>query len=229
MVKSVHTSETLAQRQSSTDLLPAGVAAFSEWSTLIIDTPTLFSERLIMRPVHANDFYDLFRIYGDPETNTFNPAGPYPNLAYARQQLTQWLDGWRQYGIGQMAIYDRQQSQRIIGFGGISVRPLDHAQTHNLGYRFATVAWGKGLATEFCQRMLEYAFDECQLERVTAIVRANHFLSQRVLLKAGLALRGETADVPDAPPSLFYALRREEWLRHCQQMLRPEKSRLIGF
>ncbi|PLN44310.1 GNAT family N-acetyltransferase, partial [Klebsiella pneumoniae] len=21
---------------------------------------------------------DLFRIYGDPATNTFNPAGPYP-------------------------------------------------------------------------------------------------------------------------------------------------------
>ncbi|MRS15808.1 GNAT family N-acetyltransferase [Enterobacteriaceae bacterium RIT691] len=182
-----------------------------------------------MRPVHADDVHDLFRIYGDPETNTFNPAGPYPNLAFARQRLMQWLDGWRLNGIGEMAIYDKQRPQDVIGFGGISVRALGERQTFNLGYRFATVAWGKGLATEFCLRLLDYAFDEQGLEKVTALVRANHHASQRVLLKAGLALRGVVADVPDEAPSLFYDLKREEWQRHRQQMLRPQKSRLIGF
>ncbi|MGL4724074.1 MAG: GNAT family N-acetyltransferase [Scandinavium sp.] len=182
-----------------------------------------------MRPVHADDADDLFRIYGDPATNIFNPAGPYPDLAYAQTRLAQWLDGWRLHGIGQMAIYDRQHPQIIIGFGGISVRPLGDELTHNLGYRFATEAWGRGLATEFCQRLLDYAFDERQLDKITAVVRANHLASQRVLLKAGLALRGHISDVANALPSLCYVLKVEEWRRHQQEMVRRPTSGLIGL
>ncbi|SNY58951.1 Acetyltransferases, including N-acetylases of ribosomal proteins [Enterobacter sp. CC120223-11] len=133
------------------------------------------------------------------------------------------------HGIGEMAIYECEKPLEIIGFGGISVRPLEHEQTHNLGYRFATAAWGKGLATEFCQRMLDYAFDERQLGRITAVVRPNHLASQRVLLKAGLALRGQVADVANAAPSLFYALSIDEWHRHRQGMIRHPNSGLIGF
>jgi RimJ/RimL family protein N-acetyltransferase len=199
------------------------------WSGETIDTQFLFSERLIIRPVRAEDASCLFRIYGDPATNTFNPAGPYPDLVFAKTRLAQWLDGWRLHGIGEMAIYDRQQPQEIIGFGGISVRPLHDELNYNLGYRFATVAWGKGLATEFCQRMLDYAFDERELQKVTAVVRSNHLASQRVLLKAGLALRGQVADVANAMPSLFYALKLEEWQRKRREMLRHHNSGLIGF
>ncbi|MDX6022341.1 GNAT family N-acetyltransferase [Scandinavium sp. V105_16] len=183
------------------------------------------SERLIMRPVRADDATCLFRIYGDPATNTFNPAGPYPDIAFAKTRLAQWLQGWQQHGIGQMAIYDRLQPQAVIGFGGISLRPLADAMTWNLGYRFATEAWGKGLATEFCQRMLDYAFDEQQLKKVTAIVRPEHLVSQRVLLKAGLALRGQIADIANVTPSLFYVLKSEEWHRQRQDMVRRHISR----
>jgi len=128
-----------------------------------------------------------------------------------------------------MAIYDGERPQEIVGFGGISLRPLENELTYNLGYRFATGAWGKGFATEFCQRMLDYAFDERQLQSVTAVVRSNHLASQRVLLKAGLMLRGQVADVANAMPSLFYALNIDEWQRHRQEMLRQPTSGLIGF
>ncbi|MCD8672342.1 GNAT family N-acetyltransferase, partial [Klebsiella pneumoniae] len=37
--------------------------------------------RLYLRRVNASDIDDLFRIYGDPATNTFNPAGPYPDIS----------------------------------------------------------------------------------------------------------------------------------------------------
>lgn len=182
-----------------------------------------------MRPVQADDAHDLFRIYGDPATNIFNPAGPYPDLAFARTRLSKWLEGWHLHGIGEMAIFDKAKPQDIIGFGGISARPLEEKLTWNLGYRFATNAWGKGLATEFCERLLEYAFDESQLDKVTAVVRPNHLASQRVLMKVGLALRGHVVDVVDAPPSLCYVLKTEEWHRHRLEMLRSPKSRLIGL
>jgi hypothetical protein len=47
----------------------------------------LYTERLCLRPVGGADLDELFRIYSDPETNIFNPAGPYPDIGYARAVL----------------------------------------------------------------------------------------------------------------------------------------------
>ena len=75
---------------------------------------------------------------------------------------------------------------------------------NNLGYRFAPEAWGKGLATEFALAAVEYAFTILKLEEVVGIVRKNHLVSQKVLLKCGLTLLREIDDVTGAEPSLLY-------------------------
>lgn len=49
------------------------------------------TSRLHLRAVINSDGDDLFRIYGDPAKNTFNPAGPYPDIDYARDVLARWL------------------------------------------------------------------------------------------------------------------------------------------
>ena len=52
----------------------------------------LQTERLILRPVAATDLDALYRIYGDPATNTFNPAGPHPDIEHSRRILTGGLN-----------------------------------------------------------------------------------------------------------------------------------------
>ena len=47
----------------------------------------LQSEHLTLRPATADDLDDLYRIYGDPATNTFNPAGPHADLAHSCRVL----------------------------------------------------------------------------------------------------------------------------------------------
>ena len=56
---------------------------------MIIET-----SRLLLRPVADTDVHSLFAIYGDPQTNEFNPRGPYPNLEFARDKLNGWLLEW---------------------------------------------------------------------------------------------------------------------------------------
>lgn len=60
--------------------------------------------RLCLRPVMASDVADLFRIYGDPATNTFNPAGPYPDIDHAKTVLNRWLAHWQTHSFGSFAI-----------------------------------------------------------------------------------------------------------------------------
>ena len=58
----------------------------------------LQTERLILRPVAVTDLDALYRIYGDPATNTFNPAGPHADIEHSRRELTGWLAHQQTYG-----------------------------------------------------------------------------------------------------------------------------------
>lgn len=167
--------------------------------------------RLHLRPVIASDVTALFRIYGDPATNTFNPAGPYPDTEYAKTVLHRWLGYWQTRGFGHWAISPHDNPETIIGFGGLSVRRYDDIIINNLGYRFSASAWGKGLATEFAVYAIQYGFKDIRLPEISAVVRENHLASRRVLEKTGLRYIKDIHDVKDAPPSLLYSLTMKEW------------------
>ncbi len=123
----------------------------------------LQTPRLLLRAMRPSDDKDLFRIYGDPATNTFNPAGPYPDLAHAQKVLADRLRSYQRYGYDSWAIATQDAPDTLIGFGGLSVRIHGDETIHNLGYRFATTAWGKGYATELSRFALEYGFRELGL------------------------------------------------------------------
>lgn len=173
---------------------------------MIIET-----KRLQLRPVTETDAQMLFSIYGDPATNQFNPAGPYPSLQHAETVLERWLTHWRDKGFGNWAIALRENPEQIIGFGGLSISRYADITINNLGYRFATDAWGKGLATEFSLSAVHYGFETLGLSEISAVVRGNHLASQKVLMKTGLTYSREVDDVKNAPPSLLFTLSRDDW------------------
>lgn len=107
------------------------------------------AERLTLRPVTMSDVDDLFRIYGDPATNTFNPAGPYPNITHAKTVLARWVSHWKENAFGNWAISLHEAPEKVIGFGGLSISTYAGITINNLGYRFATEAWGKGWQLSF--------------------------------------------------------------------------------
>ncbi|ORM63985.1 GNAT family N-acetyltransferase [Pantoea rodasii] len=172
----------------------------------------LETERLLLRPVRECDLIDLFRIYGDPATNTFNPAGPYPDIDHARNVLKHWLRHWTNYGFGCWAIAEKLTPSSIIGFGGLTLRSLEFFTVNNLGYRLETAVWGKGYATEFARFSVDYGFRHLDLQEISATVRAHHLSSQGVLKKSGLRFIREIHDVENASPSLLYSIKKNEWL-----------------
>ncbi|MGO2570437.1 MAG: GNAT family N-acetyltransferase [Serratia proteamaculans] len=176
-------------------------------------TPLFVSARMLMRPPVADDVARFYAIFGDPETQRFNPAGPVASEQLARQALTERIENWQQHGYGSWAIALHERPEWIIGFGGISWRPLGAQRTVNLGYRFDTQVWGRGLATELAQASLEYGFEQLRLAEISAIVREKNLASCRVLEKAGLRLVDTLDDVPGDRPSLVYSLLRSEYQR----------------
>lgn len=165
--------------------------------------PTTFP-RLIYRQPQPADVQRLFAIFGDPQTNLFNPAGPMATLDAAQRQLDRWLGQWAVQGYGWWAIARRESPEHIIGFGGIA--PLNYLTEPriNLGYRFAVEAWGQGYATELGRDALTLAFETLGLPNVYGLVRPEHAASIRVLEKIGMQPFGSLDDVPGKPPSLVF-------------------------
>ena len=95
-----------------------------------------FSERLQMRPPVMADLERFYAIFGDPQTQRFNPAGPLTSEAQAASALQERLAVWRQHGYGSWALALRERPDWVIGFGGLSWKPLGAQRTVNLGYRF---------------------------------------------------------------------------------------------
>lgn len=170
---------------------------------MIIET-----ERLYLRPISAGDAAALYAIYGDPLTNLFNPAGPYPSLNFAQTILADWMEQWTLHGFGHWAISQRSAPADIIGFGGLSRRKVDEIRNINLGYRFSTSVWGKGLATEFARASLVFGFDQLKLWEISALVRENHLASRHVLEKIGMRVVGEISDVESGGGSVIYTLHK---------------------
>ena len=171
----------------------------------------IITSRLHLRPVINSDGNDLFRIYGDPATNTFNPAGPYPDIDYAHDVLARWLKHWEDYGFGNWAISLKDNPERIIGFCGLNIRSYADITINNLGYRFSTESWGKGLATEFANYAVSYGFNELKLTDISATVRANHLASQKVLKNAGLSYVRDIHDDKNLPASMQFTLTHADW------------------
>jgi RimJ/RimL family protein N-acetyltransferase len=69
-----------------------------------------------------------------------------------------------------------------------------------LSYRFGQVYWGRGYATEACQALLNYAFEQLQVERVVAATDKDNARSLKLLRR--LAATGFI----DVPPHMVYAI-----------------------
>ncbi|RBL72836.1 N-acetyltransferase [Pseudomonas sp. MWU13-2625] len=165
--------------------------------------------RLTYRSPQQADLPTVFAIFGDPQTNLFNPAGPMTDVTQAEALLNRWLQHWEAHGYGWWAISSAQAPEHIFGFAGIAAHDYLGKKVINLGYRFAVEAWGHGYATEAAQNALTHAFNHLGLPEVFGLVRPDHTASIRVLEKIGMRRFGELDDVPGKAPSLVFRIQRD--------------------
>jgi RimJ/RimL family protein N-acetyltransferase len=170
------------------------------------------SERLIYRHATMSDVEALFRIYSDPRTHKFNPAGPHLDIEQSKASIERRISETGVYGFNDWAVMTRENPDHIIGFGGVFVSEYNGKLTNNLGYRFEPDAWGKGYATELSQKALHYGFREVGLLEIVGVVKENHLASKKVLEKAGMTLKEIIKNSKGLPADLMYRISHDEWL-----------------
>jgi ribosomal-protein-alanine N-acetyltransferase len=164
--------------------------------------------RLILRKPNQGDVDALFAIFGDPRANTFNPAGPYRKRTDAEDAMKRWHAHWDRHGFGEWTVCLKSTPKEIIGFGGLSYSMFGKQEKINLGYRFSTQAWGRGLASEFAEAAVHAGFRILHMSEICATVQENHFASRRGLEKAGLRQIDVLPSTHGVPVNVIYAIRR---------------------
>lgn len=169
-------------------------------------TNSISTARLVLRPPVGADLDRFYAIHSDPDANRFNPSGPMTSMDVAAQTFARWLQHWEQHGYGQWAVATLADPARVIGFGGLALRPYGAVERVNLGYRFDPQAFGLGYATELAAAARDAGFMQMGFDDIFGLVRPAHAVSIRVLEKIGMHLVDVLDDVPGQDPSLVYSV-----------------------
>ncbi|MDD3036658.1 MAG: GNAT family protein [Bacteroides sp.] len=151
-----------------------------------IESPTLHTERLLLRPFVENDAEQVFICCQNP--NLGNNAGwkPHETFEESKEILQTVFIG--QENIWAIILKEKQQ---LIGSIGIVPDPKrENPQARMLGYWLDELHWGHGYMTEAVQTVLEYSFTKIKISLITANCYPHNERSQNVLQKNGFIYEG---------------------------------------
>jgi RimJ/RimL family protein N-acetyltransferase len=178
------------------------------------ETPTLETERLILRPLGLHDVAAVQRWFPDWELVKYLHAGlpwPYPDdgaLTNTRESLETRARGEKFFWVIVLKDGDRQ------AIGRIDLWPFDGELRDMRGFWLARPWWGRGLMTEAAERVTQYAFEDLAWPFLYLTNAEPNRGSHRVKEKQG----AELIDVRPHPfmsgeyPRETWLLRREAWL-----------------
>ena len=174
------------------------------------------TERLSLRPWRDNDAAAFARLHADAEVMA-DLGGPFERAA-SDAKLERYRAAYRAYGISRWAVEDADGF--FVGYAGVVPRPdPGHplGPHHEIGWRFARAAWGRGYATESARAALHDAFARCGLREIFSYTSAENLRSQAVMARLSLrrdASRDFVADYDGGPwRGLVWVARPEDRLR----------------
>jgi RimJ/RimL family protein N-acetyltransferase len=149
----------------------------------------ILTKRLRLTPLSADDFDELAAMYSDPEVMLGSSGAAVPRT---RVESMEWLTRIltsSSAGVGRQTFrVDERDTGAFLGRCGL--RPDAHTLHTELAYAFVRRAWGRGVATEAAEAVLEWGCS-AGVTRVVGCVLAANIASRRVLEKVGMKRVGE--------------------------------------
>ena len=189
-------------------LVPTADAA-NALRTHLRETP-LRTARLNLRLPRATDADAIFHGYAaDPVAIRWMGFRPHETVATVAALVASWCAAWDR-GEGMLAfVIEERETMQFLGVVDLSFGP--HGAT--LGYILGQHAWGRGIATEAAQCVVNLAFTRFGIWRVWATCAPQNPASRRVLEKVGMRPWIESPLVHSEPRDLdCMAITRDDWL-----------------
>ena len=163
------------------------------------------TSRTILRKFTMDDLDDVAAIFSNPRVMRYLGLNCQPASREETQQILEsMIRLWQTKGYGRMAVISKDNN-KLIGVAGLRYYEGDA----ELFYLLDEPYWGKGLATEIGEAILEYGFETHGFPRIIAVTRPANAATLRVLDKLGLKFEKE--DLIQGVRAYKYAVTQKEF------------------
>jgi len=150
--------------------------------------PELTTRRLTLRRMMVADASDMYEYACRSDVTKYLTWNPHPDRDYTREYL-QYLGG--RYAAGMF--YDwaiiYEPDGKMVGTCGFTSFNCT-SDSAEVGYVLNPEYWGKGIAPEALNRVLQFGFEELKLHRIEAKFMKGNQRSRRVMEKVGMRFEG---------------------------------------
>lgn len=174
----------------------------------------LRTDRLVLRPLQETDVDALFRIFADEKVMRYWSTPPWtspePARAMIANDLAQTSCDHLRLGI------ELAQDEHLLGTCTLFCINAT-CRRAEIGYALGSFAWGQGYISEALKALLDYGFQQLNLNRVEADIDPRNEASARALKRLGFTKEGYLRERwivgQEISDSALYGLLQSEWSR----------------
>ena len=152
------------------------------------EQPELTTERLLLRPFALADAPIVQQLAGDEAIASTTGTIPHP---YEDGMAEEWIGTHPkafEEGEGVVFAITLCEDKTLIGAIGLTIE-RDHERAE-LGYWIGKPYWGNGYCTEAARAVVQFGFEDLELNRIYATHFARNPASGRVMAKTGMTREG---------------------------------------
>ena len=143
------------------------------------------TERLILRQLQMEDVYEYYeRLFGDADVSRYMLFQPHQDIGESLESLQRKLDRYEEGGFYCWGVTEKGEDSLI---GLIELLRFDEQDNScSFVYMLGCHYWNKGYGTEILKAVFRFAFEELEVERITADHISRNAASGAVMEKAGM-------------------------------------------
>ena len=174
---------------------------------------TLQTARLDLRPLALSDADAVFAMRSDPVVQRYGSHGPWTDRQTANDYIERDIEAMAAGTFVQLAIVRRADAAVV---GTCTLHGLDvQCRRAEVGYVLLTSEWGNGYASEAVVGLLDWGFEQLDLNRVEADIDPRNTPSARLLERLGFVREGHLRErwivAGEVGDSWIYGLLAPEW------------------
>ncbi len=149
--------------------------------------PILHTDRLDLVEIKQQHLGDIFKLFGDNRVTQFYNIVTLSNESEA-QRFIDWFQNRFVEKLGIRWGISLKGSDSIIGTIGFNNFTKRHRA--NIGYDLQTNFWNRGIITEALKTVINFGFNELDINRIEAEVMQGNYASEKLLIKVGFKNEG---------------------------------------
>ena len=177
----------------------------------------LETDRLILRDYVTGDFDDYYRLKTDDKTMYYMNDIKLDSIEAAKEDFANVLEDMasadRRFYFLHMELKETHEQVGSIGYTVTDNTPA--GKLVHMGYFTYPEFWGNGYTSEALKKVIEYAFTEDNVYRITTGCLAENIGTERVMQKCGMIKEAEHVDWEwhdgKMKTRLEYRLLKSEW------------------